>query len=93
LSQHYRQDRMWTSELFDEGKLRLLNLRKAFQSQEVAATEGVIEEICQALSHDLDTPHVFITLDDWVERTLRGEKGGSKDALKTVLDALLGLAL
>ena len=93
LSQHYRQDRMWTSELFDEGKLRLLNLRKAFQSQEVAATEGVIAEICQALSHDLDTPHVFRTLDDWVERTLRGEKGGSNGALKTVLDALLGLAL
>ena len=93
LSQHYRQDRMWTSELFDEGKLRLLNLRKAFQSQEVAATEGVIAEICQALSHDLDTPHVFRTLDDWVVRTLRGEKGGSKDMLKTALDALLGLAL
>jgi L-cysteine:1D-myo-inositol 2-amino-2-deoxy-alpha-D-glucopyranoside ligase len=93
LSQHYRQDRMWTSELFDEGKLRLLNLRKAFQLQEVAATSGVIEEICQALSHDLDTPRVFRTLDDWVERTLRGEKGGSNETLKTVLDALLGLAL
>ena len=91
LSQHYRQDRMWTDSLLQKAQLRVQNIREALALSEVAETDALIGHIAQALSDDLDTPSALAAVDAWAANSLRGATGGSSRDLALTLDVLLGL--
>ena len=91
MANHYRSDRMWSDSLLREAEAIWEQLKSALVSDEVAPTEGVIDEIIKALSDDLNTPKVLSLLAEWSSTTLSGAKGGSASEFREVLDALLGL--
>jgi L-cysteine:1D-myo-inositol 2-amino-2-deoxy-alpha-D-glucopyranoside ligase len=91
MSQHYRQDRMWSDSVLTSATMRFASIRKALDGDSAAPTHSVIAEIIQALSHDLDTPRAFRALDTWVVDSNEGKTGGSVEELREFLDALLGL--
>ncbi|MBU3734011.1 MAG: cysteine--1-D-myo-inosityl 2-amino-2-deoxy-alpha-D-glucopyranoside ligase [Candidatus Planktophila sp.] len=91
MANHYRSDRMWSAPLLQEAEANWEQIKKALVSDEVAPTEGVIDEIINALSDDLDTPKVLSLLVEWSSATLSGARGGSATEMREVLDALLGL--
>lgn len=92
MSNHYRQDRMWTQELLTQAQVHITNLQNALHKKDVAPTSDLIEEIIHHLSNDLDTPSVLGLLDNWVSRCLDGQTGGDSESLTIALDALLGLS-
>lgn len=92
MSSHYRQDRMWTHELVTQAELCLTHLRNCIAKQDVAPTSGLIEDILNYLSNDLDTPSVLAGLNNWVSQCDAGHTGGDAKSLIIALDALLGLS-
>ena len=93
MSQHYRQDRMWSDALLQQATGRVTNIRKALEGPNCAPTQVPIAKIIQSLSHDIDTPAAFEVLEHWASQTLEGATGGSIQEMRTALDALLGLGL
>lgn len=93
MSHKYNADHMWTNSELDKAQIFLDSLRLHLSRMEVAPTDGVIVEIIQALSNDLDTPAAFASLQRWIEQTQSGLTGGSAGELSRALDALLGIAL
>ncbi len=93
MSQHYRQDRMWSDALLQQATGRVTNIRKALEGSNCAPTQVPIAKIIQSLSHDIDTPAAFEVLEHWASQTLEGATGGSIQEMRTALDALLGLGL
>jgi L-cysteine:1D-myo-inositol 2-amino-2-deoxy-alpha-D-glucopyranoside ligase len=93
MSDHYRSDRMWSVEVLEHAQHSLSQLKHALTMDECAPTQELIHSIVLALSNDLDTPLVISQLNTWSSETLTGSQGGNSAELKTVLDALLGIAL
>lgn len=93
MSHHYREDHMWQSTELTEVDLFLQELRIALSRMEVAPTDGVIEEIISALSHDIDTPRALKALKSWIVDTNEGAVGGKPGELSRAIDALLGIAI
>lgn len=93
MSHHYREDHMWQSKELIEAKFFLEELRIALSRMEVAPTDGVIEEIISALSHDIDTPRALKAIQIWVKETHKGVVGGKPGELSRAIDALLGIAI
>ena len=88
---HYREDRMWTDELLHTADRAVAELKMALNKKYVSPTDSVVFEILQALSDDLDTPRALRALTSWVVDTNNGASGADSRALRTALDALLGL--
>ena len=93
MSHHYREDHIWESVELTEAKLFLDALQVALSRMEVAPTDGVIEEIISALSHDIDTPRALKALNIWINQTNEGLVGGKPGELSRAIDALLGIAI
>ena len=93
MSDHYRSDRMWSVEVLEQATQSLSLLKQALAMDACAPTQELIHSIVSALSNDLDTPLVISQLSTWSSETLTGSQGGNSAELKTVLDALLGIAL
>jgi len=93
MSDHYRSDRMWSVEVLEQAQQSLSLLKQALAMETCAPTQELIHSIVLALSNDLDTPLVISQLSTWSSETLTGSQGGNSAELKTVLDALLGIAL
>jgi L-cysteine:1D-myo-inositol 2-amino-2-deoxy-alpha-D-glucopyranoside ligase len=98
LSHHYQEDHMWTENDLVSATQTLSDLRIALSREEVPATDQIISQILNALSHNLDTPTALNSLTDWVSETLSPsaldrENFGSAGELSRAIDALLGIAI
>ncbi|MEI7540259.1 MAG: cysteine--1-D-myo-inosityl 2-amino-2-deoxy-alpha-D-glucopyranoside ligase [Actinomycetes bacterium] len=93
MSQHYRQDRMWSDSLLQQASKTVTTIKTALNGPSVAPTQPVIEQIVAALSQDLNTPLAFETLEQWANESIAGATGGVALELRQSLDALLGLDL
>ena len=93
MSQHYRQDRMWSPQLLVQAEESLNRLRIALTMPNVHETLSVCAEIADALADDLDTPRALHSLQEWSHLTLEGASGGDASQLQDLIDALLGLSL
>jgi len=98
LSHHYQEDHMWTENDLVIATQTLSDLRIALSREEVPATDQIISQILNALSHNLDTPTALNSLTDWVSETLSPsaldrENFGSAGELSRSIDALLGIAI
>ena len=91
MSQHYRQDRMWSDALLQQATSRTTNIRKALEGTNCAPTQAPIAKIIESLSRDIDTPAAFEVLEHWASQSLEGATGGSVQEMRTALDAMLGL--
>ena len=90
---HYSSDRMWSDEVLVQAQEQTSRLRQALAMDVCAPTQELINSIVLALSNDLDTPLIISELNTWSLATLSGSEGGNSLALKTALDALLGIEL
>jgi L-cysteine:1D-myo-inositol 2-amino-2-deoxy-alpha-D-glucopyranoside ligase len=95
LSGHYRTDRSWTSGLLDEAVTRLARWREAVALPAGAPVQDIVTRIRAHLANDLDTPRALAAVDAWVSETLtrRGRDADASAAVRTAVDALLGIAL
>ena len=89
----YQEDLMWKSQLIEDAQLEIDRLRRDLSRVDVAPTKDLIQEICNSLSENLDTPRVLQLIRSWMDRTESGETGGEAGELSRALDTLLGLAL
>lgn len=93
MSDHYSQDRMWTNDQLDQATQFLDRLRLLLSRPEVAPTHDVVQQMINAISHDLDIPSAINILKLWCDETERGSTGGSAGELSRAIDLLLGLAI
>jgi L-cysteine:1D-myo-inositol 2-amino-2-deoxy-alpha-D-glucopyranoside ligase len=93
MSDHYRKDRMWSDSLLAKAESEVALVRSALNRQDVAPTDGVIDQLINALSDDLNTPAALSRVLEWSGASISGEQGGKSSDLKTALDAFLGLSL
>lgn len=92
LQGHYAQDRMWNQQLLTDAQLFIERMRSALSREEVAPTTDVIKNMMHLLSQDLNTPSVFVALEQWCHQTESGSQGGCAGELSRAIDALLGIA-
>ena len=92
MSDHYRNDRMWSQTVLELAQNRIALIKQAIMSKNCAPTETVISEIINWLAQDLNTSNALNSVDLWAAATLAGANGGDKQELLTTLDALLGLS-
>jgi L-cysteine:1D-myo-inositol 2-amino-2-deoxy-alpha-D-glucopyranoside ligase len=90
---HYRSERMWTNERLIQATKEVTRLRQVLNSQTVAPTEALAIDIVRFLSDDLDTPSVLKALNNWVDACLRGESGGDRQKIISVLENFLGFEI
>jgi len=93
MAEHYSKDRMWTNDQLGKATQFVDRLRLLLSRPEVAPTNEVVQEIIDALSHDLDTPRALEILSEWCNETEKGSMGGSAGELSRAIDLLLGIAL
>lgn len=93
MGHHYANDLMWSDSLISQASINIDRLQLNLARMEVAPTDGVIEEIIEALSQNLDTPRALTAIMRWMDLTESGETGGVAGELSRALDALLGIAL
>ena len=92
MSDHYRNDRMWSQAVLETAQNRIAQIKQALMSNNCAPTQTVISQIIDCLAQDLNTARALNSIDQWASATLAGENGGDKQDLVTILDALLGLS-
>jgi len=95
LRHHYRSDWEWTdAELWDAVDT-LTRWRHALNGDAGAPADRVVPAVLAALANDLDAPAALAAVDAWVSETDEGAAGqpGSPAAVRTLLDAALGLHL
>jgi L-cysteine:1D-myo-inositol 2-amino-2-deoxy-alpha-D-glucopyranoside ligase len=90
---HYRSERMWTNERLIQATKEVTRLRQVLNSQTVAPTEALTIDIVRFLSDDLDTSSVVKALNNWVDACLRGEGGGDRQKIISVLENLVGFEI
>ncbi len=92
---HYRSDRHWSPEVFDEAQARLAHWRAATELPAGPDTADVIARVRQYLADDLDTPKALAALDGWAEDALEygGHDAAAPGQIRAAVDALLGIAL
>ncbi len=95
LSGHYRTDRSWTAGLLDEAATRLARWREAVALPAGAPAQDTVTRLRAHLADGLDTPRALAAVDAWATETLthRGRDADASAAVRTAVDALLGLAL
>jgi L-cysteine:1D-myo-inositol 2-amino-2-deoxy-alpha-D-glucopyranoside ligase len=95
LSDHYRTDRSWNTEMLDTAVTRLQRWREAVARYAGAPAHGAIELIRRHLANDLDTVGALATVDAWATDTLthRAQDVDAPALMQTAVDALLGIAL
>jgi cysteinyl-tRNA synthetase len=84
---------MWTNERLIQATKEVTRLRQVLNSQTVAPTEALAIDIVRFLSDDLDTPSVVKALNNWVDACLRGEGGGDRQKIISVLENLVGFEI
>ncbi|MEV0355118.1 cysteine--1-D-myo-inosityl 2-amino-2-deoxy-alpha-D-glucopyranoside ligase [Nocardia sp. NPDC050697] len=94
-SGHYRQDRMWTDEVLRTAEQRLARWREATALAAGPAADDTVARLRQHLADDLDTPKALAAVDEWARQALAygGADRTAPAAIRTAVDALLGIAL
>ena len=92
MSDHFRNDRMWSQAKLSAATLEVQRLRDALQGEGLAPTENLISCILDSLANDLDTQRIVLEINQWVDRTLNGETGGDKKQVLLILENLLGFS-
>jgi L-cysteine:1D-myo-inositol 2-amino-2-deoxy-alpha-D-glucopyranoside ligase len=95
LSGHYRTDRSWTPAMLDDAATRLARWREAVAAPAAAPAQDTVTQLRAHLADDLDTPRALAVVDAWATETLtrRGQDADASAAVRTAVDALLGIAL
>ncbi|MFC9299377.1 cysteine--1-D-myo-inosityl 2-amino-2-deoxy-alpha-D-glucopyranoside ligase [Streptomyces sp. NPDC057011] len=95
LSHHYRDDWEWTDAVLDAAVARLERWRAAVSRPDGVPADGLVEEVREALSNDLDAPAALAAVDRWVERQLASDETDetAPGLVSRTVDALLGVAL
>ncbi len=97
LSGHWRSDRSWTPDLLAAGQARLARWREATTLPAGPDAAPTVALLRARLADDLDSPEALVAVDTWVEEALSGHGHGrdpdAPAALRTAVDALLGVAL
>lgn len=95
LSHHYRENWEWTDSVLDEAVARLERWRAAVSRPDGLPADALVEEVREALSHDLDAPAALAAVDRWVERQIAsgGDDESAPGLVSRTVDALLGVAL
>ncbi|HVF29457.1 MAG TPA: class I tRNA ligase family protein, partial [Pyrinomonadaceae bacterium] len=95
LSGHYRTDRSWTGGILDEATTRLARWRDAVVLPAGAPATGTVDRLRAHLADDLDTAGALAVVDAWATETLthRDQDADASAAVRTAVDALLGIAL
>jgi L-cysteine:1D-myo-inositol 2-amino-2-deoxy-alpha-D-glucopyranoside ligase len=88
LAHHYRGDWEWTDQDLTFAEARLERWRIGLKRTSTPPAEPLIARIRAELARDLHAPAALAAMDDWCATT--GSSNGS-DAVRTALDALLGL--
>ena len=89
----FQSDLMWKRELIEGAQSEIDSLRKALSRVDVAPTSELIQNICDLLAENLDTPEILKRIRIWISATESGSVGGEAGELSRALDTLLGLAL
>lgn len=94
-SGHYRQDRMWTGQVLRDAEQRLARWREATALDAGPAAADTVARLRQHLADDLDTPKALAAVDEWARQALAygGADRTAPAAIRTAVDALLGIAL
>jgi L-cysteine:1D-myo-inositol 2-amino-2-deoxy-alpha-D-glucopyranoside ligase len=95
LAHHYRTDREWTPDTLATATARRRRWAEAVQVTAAPDASELVEAVRVALTDDLDTPTALTLIDDWAEtaRTRGGADPTAGGTVRTMLDALLGVAL
>jgi L-cysteine:1D-myo-inositol 2-amino-2-deoxy-alpha-D-glucopyranoside ligase len=95
LAHHYRADWEWTDTVLADAVARLENWRAAVSRPDGPSAEALVEEIREALAHDLDAPAALAAVDRWaaLQRETGGTDEGAPGVVSRAVDALLGVAL
>ena len=89
----FQSDLMWKRQLIEDAQSEIDSLRKALSRVDVAPTSELIQNICDLLAGNLDTPEILRRIRTWISATESGSVGGEAGELSRALDTLLGLAL
>lgn len=95
LSHHYRADWEWTDQVLQDAVERLTRWRAAVSRPDGPSADALVEEIRDALSHDLDAPTALLAVDRWaaLQESDGGTDEGAPGVVSRAVDALLGVAL
>jgi L-cysteine:1D-myo-inositol 2-amino-2-deoxy-alpha-D-glucopyranoside ligase len=95
LSGSYRRDRSWITGMLDDAVTRLARWREAAALPTGAPADDTVARLRAHLADDLDTPRALAAVDAWATETLtrRGRGAEAPAAVRTAVDALLGIAL
>ena len=91
----YRTDRKWTAGQLDAAVGRLRRWRAAVALPAGPDAGPVLDRVRDRLADDLDTPAALTAVDRWAEAALLrgGPDAGAPALVRTLVDALLGVAL
>jgi L-cysteine:1D-myo-inositol 2-amino-2-deoxy-alpha-D-glucopyranoside ligase len=89
----FQSNLMWKRQLIEDAQSEIDSLRKALSRVDVAPTSELIQNICDLLAENLDTPEILKRIRIWISATESGSVGGEAGELSRALDTLLGLAL
>ena len=95
LSQHYRDDWMWTDEILAAAQERLALWREAVRLDSGVNADDVITAIRTALANDLDAPAALAAVDAWAgaSTAIDSDDTEAPALVARAVDALLGVRL
>jgi L-cysteine:1D-myo-inositol 2-amino-2-deoxy-alpha-D-glucopyranoside ligase len=94
-TRHYREDWEWTDDLLIDATKQLATWREATARPAGAESEPALTGVLARLADDLDAPGAVRVVQEWAESTLAGaaDEPGAPQAVRSVIDAALGIAL
>jgi L-cysteine:1D-myo-inositol 2-amino-2-deoxy-alpha-D-glucopyranoside ligase len=95
LSQHYRDDWMWTDDVLAAARERLELWREAVRRESALKADEVVVAIRAALADDLDAPTALAAVDAWAgaSTAMNGDDAEAPALVANAVDALLGVRL
>lgn len=95
LKHHYRSEWEWTETLLIESEAQIAGWRTALSGHGSADAMGLVLAIRAAMRNDLDSPKAVASIDDFMSRTIAGDRSDTNGPglANRALDTLLGIAL
>ena len=90
LKRPYRQEYMWLRNETSVAQSELEALANKLNSNQIPPTDNLISDIYDFLADDLKSAEAIAAINQWVSTE---GSGGDANALRSVIDALLGIAL
>ena len=90
LKRPYRQEYMWLRNETSVAQSELEALANKLNSNQIPPTDNLISDIYDFLADDLKSAEAIAAINEWVKTE---GNGGDANALRSVIDALLGIAL